>query len=290
MSGLDQSQIDLTRSTSAELAEGTPRSPATRRRERRPSRGLASQVATGFVSAALLIGLWYGLSSVIGSSVLPTPHQTVAAIKKSAEEGHLWLDMGATSKRIVGAFTLAFVVSLVGGLSLGLSKIVSRVFGSWVTVAASIPSLLYLIAAYLTIGLSDRAAMVGVALIVAPSMTFAIWEGVKTLNPELGEMARAFGVRKPIIIRRVMLPQTLPFLFAATRTGLALTWRIMIFAELVGRSSGVGFRIAHWYNLFNMERVLGAALPFVIVMLLFEFVVLRPAERKLFRWRREEYR
>jgi NitT/TauT family transport system permease protein len=103
-------------------------------------------------------------------------------------------------------------------------------------------------------------------------------------------MARAFGVPRGIVFRQVLLPQTIPFLFAAARLGLALAWKIMIFVELLGRSSGVGYRIEHWYQLFNMKRVLASAFLFVLVMLIVELVVLRNLERVLFRWRRVEAR
>jgi NitT/TauT family transport system permease protein len=88
----------------------------------------------------------------------------------------------------------------------------------------------------------------------------------------------------------VLFPQTLPYLFAAARACLALTWKIVIFVELMGRSSGVGYRIQYFYGLFNMERVLASALPFMLVMLLVELVVMRRLEQYLFRWRREETR
>lgn len=230
------------------------------------------------------------MSINVGTDVLPTPLATAGAIGDYFESGLLWSDMRETGKRIVGAFALALVLSIIAGCTLGLSKWASRLFGAWVTIAASVPSLLYIVVCYLWIGLNDRAAVLGCALIVTPAMTFAIWDGVKALNPELGEMARAFATPRSIIVRRIVVPQTLPFVFIAARSGLSLTWRIMIFAELVGRSSGVGYRIQYWYNLFNMERVLAAALPFVGVMLLIEFAILRPLERWLFRWRRAETR
>ncbi len=89
-------------------------------------------------------------------------------------------------------------------------------------------------------------------------------------------------------MRLVILPQTMPFIFTAARTGLSLTWRLMIFVELLGRSSGVGYRIQYFYNLVDMKRVMAAALPFIALMLLFEFCALRPLERWAFRWRRAE--
>lgn len=242
------------------------------------------------LSAGLLIVLWQLISMRVGSSVLPRPIQSVGAIGEAMEAGYLWSDMRITAARIAAAFVLALALAITFGVTLGMSELATKLFGNWVTIAASIPSLLYIVIAYLWIGLNDRAAIIGGAFVVLPTITFNVWQGMKSLDPELSEMSRTFGVPRRTTIFRVLLPQTLPFIFASSRLGLALTWKIMIFVELLGRSSGVGYRIQYWYNLFNMERVLAAAIPFILVMLTLEFVVLRPAERYLFRWKREESR
>jgi NitT/TauT family transport system permease protein len=286
----------ITAPTSADapsLPGSSPTGPAAASESEVPKRTLrerAASVGWAILSAALFVGLWQLLSMRVGSAVLPRPVQSVLAIGDSLEAGHLWSDMRVTAVRIAGAFALALTLAVIFGVTLGMSKIATKLFGSWVTIAASIPSLLYIVIAYLWIGLNDRAAIIGGALVVLPTITFNMWQGLKSLDPDLSEMARAFGVSRRTTITSVLLPQTLPFIFAASRLGLALTWKIMIFVELLGRSSGVGYRIQFWYNLFNMERVLAAAIPFICVMLTLEFAVLRPLERHLFRWKREESR
>lgn len=242
------------------------------------------------LSVALLFVLWGLLSRVVSTDVVPTPVQTWYALLRALEDGNVWSDMGITLGRTVGAFGLAMTIGVLYGTLLGTIDWFDRMFSTWLTLAASIPSLLYLVISYLIFGLNDTAAIVGASLVVAPSVTFNVWQGMNSLDPELSEMARAFQIPQWTIVRRVILPQTVPFLFAAARYALALTWKIMIFVELLGRSSGVGYRIQYWYNLFNMERVLAAALPFVVLMLIIELVVLRNLEHYLFRWRPEEIR
>jgi NitT/TauT family transport system permease protein len=239
-------------------------------------------------SLCLLALVWQTLSFLVGADVLPGPIASILAVEQSNREGYLWSDIGITAFRIVGAFLIALTAALVIGTLLGRSRHAERLFGPWVTIGASIPSLVVIVVVYLSVGVNDHAAMIGTALIVAPPMIFAVWDGIRAINPELQEMARAFEVPKFAILRRVILPQTTPFIFTAARTGLSLTWRLMIFVELLGRSSGVGYRIQYFYNLVDMKRVMAAALPFIALMLLFEFCVLRPLERWAFRWRRAE--
>lgn len=241
-------------------------------------------------SVLLILAGWQLVSQLISTDVLPTPAMTAAAVSESLVDGQQWGDMAITFARMIAAFALSMSLAVVIGLALGTVRWFGQVFGLWVTVAASVPSLLYVVLAYLALGLSETAAIVAAALVVTPSAIFNVWQGVLAVDPRLSEMARSFELPRATILRRVLLPQTLPYLFAAARASLALTWKIVIFVELMGRSSGVGYRIQYWYNLFDMQRVLAAALPFMALMLLLELVVIRRLEVRLFRWRRAEAR
>jgi NitT/TauT family transport system permease protein len=273
--------------TSAVAYRDEPSSAAVSASSRPSLVSLVHAVLYSVCSLVLLVLTWQAVSSLAGADVLPGPVESILAVAESSREGYLWTDIGITAYRIAGAFLIAFVAALAAGALLGRSRLAARLFGPWVTIGASVPSLVVIVVVYLTVGVND-AAMIGTALIVAPLMTFPVADGIRAINPELQEMARAFAIPKSIILRRVILPQTAPFVFAAARTGLSLTWRLMIFVELLGRSSGVGYRIQYFYNLVDMKRVVAAALPFIALMLLFEFCVLRPLERWTFRWRRAE--
>jgi len=64
-------------------------------------------------------------------------------------------------------------------------------------------------------------------------------------------------------LRHVVLPQLVPYLAAAMRSGLSLVWKIVLIVELLGRSNGVGFEIGIAFQLFDVTRLLAYALPFV---------------------------
>jgi NitT/TauT family transport system permease protein len=240
-------------------------------------------------SISLLILLWYILTFIVSSDVLPTPLMAIRSLIDAFGDGYIISDLCITFARIIGAFCLAMLIGICFGSVLGIPWI-AKIFGFWVTLAASIPSLLYVVITYLAVGLNETAAIVAGGLIVAPSVTFSVWQGMKSLDPGLSEMARSFGVPSFMIFREVLLPQTTPFLFAAARQGLALAWKIMIFVEFMGRTSGVGYRIYYFYQLFDMKRVLASALLFVVIMLTVEFAILQNLEKYLFRWHRKEAR
>jgi NitT/TauT family transport system permease protein len=273
----------------SQRARLAPRIP-TLQRPRFELQSVARSAGLSIASVLLILAGWQLVSQLVSTDVLPSPAMTAAAVSESLVDGQQWGDMAITFARMIAAFALSMSLAVVIGLALGTVRWFGQVFGLWVTVAASVPSLLYVVLAYLALGLSETAAIVAAALVVTPSAIFNIWQGVLAVDPRLSEMARSFELPRATILRRVLLPQTLPYLFAAARASLALTWKIVIFVELMGRSSGVGYRIQYWYNLFDMQRVLAAALPFMALMLLLELVVIRRLEVRLFSWRRAEAR
>ena len=84
----------------------------------------------------------------------------------------------------------------------------------------------------------------------------------------------------------MIAPQLWPYIAVSTRNGLAIIWKIVLVVEFLGRSSGVGFQIHLYFQLFDVAMVLVYALSFIAVMLAVEWILLQPLERHVTRWRR----
>jgi NitT/TauT family transport system permease protein len=110
-------------------------------------------------------------------------------------------------------------------------------------------------------------------------------EGARALNPALAEMAASFHMSRRRTLRHVILPQLAPYLFAASRSGLALIWKIVLVVELLGRSNGVGFQIQIYFQLFDVKLILAYTFAFILVVQVIEWAVLQPLERRTTRWR-----
>ena len=66
---------------------------------------------------------------------------------------------------------------------------------------------------------------------------------------------------------------------------MAVIWKIVLVVEFLGRSSGIGFQIHLYFQLFDVRMVLVYALSFIAVMLSVEWGLLQPWERRVSRWR-----
>lgn len=244
------------------------------------------KVLVSALSVATLIGLWYLGSLALPSSVLPGPFQVLAALWENLTKGEIYSDIAITLGRIAGAFVIAMSVALLLGFSMALSKTAGTFFQVWIICGITMPALVVILTLYMVVGLNDTAAVLGAAAPVIPILTINIREGVKGIDTRLIGMARAFRAGKRQQIVQVIAPQVAPMLLASTRFGIGLIWKMVLFVELLGRGSGVGYRIEFFYQMFNMTEVLAHALSFVFVMLFIEIAVLGTIERRIFRWKR----
>jgi len=67
----------------------------------------------------------------------------------------------------------------------------------------------------------------------------------------------------------------------ATRSGLALIWKIILVVELLGRSNGMGYQLHMFFQLFDVASILAYTIAFVSVIQLIEFTILKPLDKNL---------
>ena len=77
----------------------------------------------------------------------------------------------------------------------------------------------------------------------------------------------------------------MPYVLAAARTGLSLIWKIVLVFEVLGSDGGVGFRISTMFQFFDIKGILAYTTAFILVVLAFEYGIMRPLEGFVLRWR-----
>ncbi len=219
------------------------------------------------------------------SNLLPAPLSVLSAMGAEARSGALFFNLATTLGRVAAAFTLAMVLGTALGVAMGRNKTIDRFCDPLLIVLLHLPALVLIVLAYIWLGLTELAAIVAVTLNKLPNTAVTLREGARALDKSLDEMALVFDMPRGKKIRHVMLPQLAPYFAAAMRSGLSLVWKIVLVAEFLGRSNGVGFEIGVAFQLFDVTRLFAYALPFVGVMLAIEMVIVQPFERHVSRWR-----
>jgi ABC-type nitrate/sulfonate/bicarbonate transport system permease component len=138
---------------------------------------------------------------------------------------------------------------------------------------------------YLWGGLTELSAIIAVALNKVPNTATILREGARAVDRELMQVADVLRLSWGRRMRQVYLPQLYPYFTAATRSGVSLIWKIVLVAEFVGRSNGVGFQLSVYFQFFDITNILAYTASFVAVVLAVESWAMRPLERRLTRWR-----
>jgi NitT/TauT family transport system permease protein len=237
-------------------------------------------------SLLVLLALWLLAATLWPSRALPPPVEVWRVLLREAGSGDLLFNLGATLGRVAAAFVLSMIIGSVLGFLLGVNRRANQFFDPWVVLFLNIPALVIIVLAYIWFGLNEAAAIGAVALNKIPNVIVTIREGARALDPRFAEMAFVYRLSPIDRLRHIVLPQLQPYLAAASRSGIALIWKIVLVVEFLGRSNGVGFQIHLYFQLFDVAAILAYSLSFVALMLLIEFFLVQPFERHATRWRR----
>lgn len=238
------------------------------------------------LSLLAFLAIWQGVSSYLNSSVLPSPGVVARVFWLELMSGQLTYHLGVTLLRLAASFAIAMLLGCAIGMALGRNKQLDAFFDNWLVIFLNIPALVTIILCYVWFGLAESAAILAVVINKLPNVIVTIREGARSLDQDLLDMARCYQFSRRKTLAHVIWPQLHPFVMGATRSGLALIWKIILVVELLGRNNGIGFQLHLFFQLFDVASILAYTIAFVTVIQLIEFSVLKPLDKKSQRWRR----
>lgn len=232
-----------------------------------------------------LVVWWAGARIATSPALLPGPQRVAIFLWHECVSGVLPAAFAATLCRVAIAFVLAMGAGGIVGYLAGRSPRINAWVDPWLVIALNLPVLVVIVLAYIWVGLNESAAILAVVLAKAPTVIVTVREGARTLDNSLADMARAFRLPLRRRLRFIVLPQLLPYLATAGRSGLSITWKIVLIVELLGRPSGVGYTLNLLFQNFNVTGILAYGLSFAALMLIVEAGLLQPLERHASAWR-----
>ena len=207
---------------------------------------------------ALFLALWEAVSGsgIVPSSLLPPPSAIPGTFWREVMDG-FWLPAVGHS---LFHYLIGLVIGTVGGVALGVAMGMSRGLEdglSWVVrVLRPIPGLAWVPFAILWFGVSPAAAVFIIAIGVFWINLFATAAAVRAVDPDLLELADAFGRRGTMPkLLPVILPAAAPGILSGIRTGLGQAWMAVVAAELFG-VPGIGQRMTQAASLIATDIVM----------------------------------
>jgi NitT/TauT family transport system permease protein len=239
------------------------------------------------LSLVLFVGLWWGAALIARNpALLPAPPAVLDFAWLSTLSGTMPRNIGVTSLRVAAAFAISMFAGSAIGYVAGRSSQADTLIDPWLVILLNLPVLVVVVLCYVWIGLNDVAAILAVALVKVPTVMVTVREGARALDPRFDELASVYRLAVSQRLRRIIIPQLAPYFAAAGRSGLSITWKIVLIVELLGRPNGVGFALDELFQTFDVAGILAYGFAFGVLMLLVESFLIRPWEAHANAWRR----
>lgn len=227
--------------------------------------------------------LWYFIAGVVlGAQQVPPPHAVAAEaidlLQAPGAASTLW----ATVARVLGGCLIALFVSAVLGVMSTHSAWARRLVTRLTRLFAAIPTVALAALSLIVFGVSGAGPVATAALAAAPFVTSSVAQGLYEVDRRLIVMSESFSRTRAQIVTSVLLPSSIFAVMSAGRQAFALAWRVALLTEVFASADGVGFQIRRSFESYDVRAMLAWTLIVLVVMLLFENLLFRQVERRVF--------
>jgi sulfonate transport system permease protein len=233
--------------------------------------------------AILLAWEFAARSGILSMRVLPEPLAVLKAAWTLVQSGEMWADVKVSTWRAVSGFAVGGSIGLVLGLATGLFKPVEIALDSTVQMVRNIPALAMIPLVILWFGIEEEAKVFLVALGVFFPIYVNTFHGIRSVDANLVEMARSYGVKGFRLYWDVILPGALPSILVGVRFAFGLMWVTLIVAETISAQSGIGYMTMNAREFLQTDVVVVGILLYAALGKLADLLA-KGIERVTLRW------
>ena len=193
----------------------------------------------GLCSLMAVIGLWEYASDhrLANPALLPPPSAVARALAALIADGDIWQQLLHTAALFAGSYLIACAIGIAVGVWMGCSEFANGLLEPLIESLRPIPKSALVPALFLFLGIGPLTMVTVVVLAAVFPVLINVYQGVRGMDPVLGETARTFGCSRWRTIRSVVLPATLPAI------------------EMLAGQSGLGFIILDTQRAFQTDQM-----------------------------------
>lgn len=244
-------------------AEAAEAEPTTRRR-----RSLLSRPAVIWsiraASLVIVIGLWQYFAEPVNRALFAPPSDVLqAAIRQLTQEPTLYGPLMTSMAAFAIGITLGLGVGIPMGLALGRYRKVEFVLDPYVTFFYVIPSVAFVPLFVLWFGYDFKFQVALVFESALWPMVINSAAGAKNVESDFIDGGRSFGASELQIMRTIVVPASLPFVFAGLRIAFSSAWVGVVVAQMTGALTGLGGMIKNFASIYRTADML---VPIFMIM------------------------
>jgi ABC-type nitrate/sulfonate/bicarbonate transport system permease component len=240
------------------------------------------------IVALLVIWIAGSMLKLINPGYFPTPETLGSAfvdLVKNGYQGHpLWEHIGISLFRTLVGFFVGVIIGVPLGLLTGYSRRIGAMISPIMAFIRPIPPIAFIPMAVLYFGLGELGKIVLIVFVSFNYVQANAQAGASSFPIAYRRAAQSIGLTEWQTFVRAVLPAALPQIFTGLKVALALSWAVVVAAELVGAQTGLGFMISDAALLFRIPVVfIGVALIGIIGLLM--NLALNFVEARIVHWK-----
>ncbi|RLA75246.1 MAG: ABC transporter permease [Epsilonproteobacteria bacterium] len=236
-------------------------------------------------SILLFVATWDIGHQIYGSLVLPSPLETFGTLGAMLGDPAVIDDINTTLYRAFLGFFISLTLGSVLGLLAGFFATASMMSRPIVTILMGMPPIAWIVLAMIWFGMSDETVIFTVVVASFPIIFVGALQGTRTLDGELKQMADSFKLPYRMKFFDIYFPHIFSYLFPAWVSGLGMSWKIVIMAELLASNDGLGAGLAVARSHLDTPTALAIVSIMIGSLMFIEYIVLEPIKREVELWR-----
>jgi NitT/TauT family transport system permease protein len=238
------------------------------------------------LTAGVFLGAWHIAVRWSGSVIVPTPWQVVTGIVELAQQGLLLKHIVASLFRVTCGYLLAVSLAIPVGALMGLFSSANAFLNPLVQGLRPISPLAWIPLAILWFGVDDASPIFLIFIASFFPMVVGTAAGVAGIDGRYLRVGRNFELAGVKLFRVVILPAALPHIVTGMRIGLGVAWLVVVAAEMIAVTSGLGFMIIDARNAGNRYDLVVAGMVLIgLIGLALDGVMRRVERLDEIRWR-----
>lgn len=235
--------------------------------------------------AMLGLAIAWQIASFFFPVYLFPPLQAIAAaLAKIVSSWELLANAGATALRILAGLAGAFLLGVVFAVAMAKSRKANDYLFPLLHFNQGIPALSWVVISIIWFKTIEFRIWFIMVVTTLPAFAFQVLDAYRSISKDLHEMALSFRPTRYDMFRTVVLPTVVPGILTAFKVNLGNASRVVVVAELVGATGGVGYQLLQMQQLFD----LAGALAWTLVLVLFVLgtqQIITAIETRLLRYR-----
>lgn len=248
---------------------------------------LLSVICAVISIGAFLLLWWFATHYTDLSKLLPDPSVVLRATLDYSTgvvgKYSLIVHMLSSLRRVLIGFCLGSLAGVALGLLMGRYLLARAIFNPIFRFIRPIPPIAWIPISIIWFGLGEEAKIFLIFLAAFANTTLNAMTGAMNVDQEVINAARMLGAKEPQIFTTVVIPASVPAIFAGLQVGISSAWASVVAAEMIKAENGLGWIIQAGMDNNNMTQILAGILMIGVVGFLLAYIM-RKAEEVMCRW------